>query len=339
MDSALVVKDYSLSQCDSDDTKILFRKFREVFSAEKQVYRAVFWIEEKFGKFILRSVPDIKRKKKSEDIIVGKVLDVFSAKILIGNFFAGRNMTQIKWELYSDFNLSDKIEEGRFDYKDLLSGLELVDQDYYAQSSIYPKGDWDFDGIILTHQCPKCYRVFDKEFIILNPFKFCDSCGEKIPVGKGKEIISRMLKKINYFPSKIILTNFEEIKKRSDNRIQLYIDPMCNSVILWILTSPVSSRNPQIFEKFVIRESGYNYLDKAFKSSIFCLMSSNCLSRDMNQYLEEIDVDGSIMFIRLAKKYGNMLKNKDSDELLSNAEAEKLLKFFPHFINELIIKA
>src|SRR3989344_3953395 len=124
----------------------LFRSLRVVFDANRLSQRVIFWVEEKSGFWILRYVPDPKRERKREDWLVSQISpDLTAAKILIGNYAAGCALTAVRWELYGDFELHDRLAFGRFDGRDLLGDASEVTLHRCEANGVTPRGSWDFD--------------------------------------------------------------------------------------------------------------------------------------------------------------------------------------------------
>ena len=166
-------------------TQKLFGSFREIFSAERQRDRVVFWIEENRGQIILRCVKKLDRQRKNEDQLVGRTKgNIDIVKVMIGNFASGCNMTMACWELYADFELSKLIDTGRFDHFDLLPNFNSMED--LARHGVVISGDWDFDNVILMHKCPSCGGAFNRSSVIYIPEHNCEKCGK--PAGNCGKI-------------------------------------------------------------------------------------------------------------------------------------------------------
>ena len=108
-----------------EHSRQLFSSLRRIFSSKRQLDRAVFWIEERHGQLIVRHVRNLARRKKSEDLVVAQTIpDVDAALVSIGNFASGCYLTQVRWELYADFDLRQSLRMGRFDQRDMLGSID-----------------------------------------------------------------------------------------------------------------------------------------------------------------------------------------------------------------------
>ena len=212
--------------------KELFSSFRNTFASEYLPHRVVFWIEEKNGRAIIRQVKNLRHERKFEDAVVGMTInDLPAIKVLIGNFASGCKLTIARLEIYRDFALSELIEQGRFDYQDLAGDVSLDERKSLIQRGVYPKGDWDFDGILLTHRCPLCGGVFDRTSVLYVSRKPCESCGVETPLGKSRDIIMELISQVRWKRQRI--TEHWTPSPSGEAGIQHFIDPVANSVAFW----------------------------------------------------------------------------------------------------------
>lgn len=164
-----------------------FRFFRAVFDAGNCRTRKVYWVEYRRGQTILRQVLNPKRTSKREDKLIGMFrgepdLDIIRLAIAAAN--AQQILTGVRWEIYEDFACTDLFAMGRFDHFDLLHAIDgdriraLTSAGTIA-CSLNP-ADWDFDGILLTHRCPRCGRAYGKDIIAFLPdWMQCAHCGRQ----------------------------------------------------------------------------------------------------------------------------------------------------------------
>lgn len=167
----------------SDTEPTIAAKFRTIFQSSWCHSRKIYWIDASFGRTRLWEVQKLPRSKKSEDRLIGIFpggahLDVL--RIAIATTNKGRILTDVRWELYTDFDLTHLIEMGRFDLFDLLGSAEnlrelVVNEKIAINTNVRA---WDFDGIFLTHVCPKCQKVWGADTLVYIPSCFtCERCG------------------------------------------------------------------------------------------------------------------------------------------------------------------
>jgi hypothetical protein len=163
----------------------VFRLFRLAFGAGNCRQRKVYWVEERWGQTILRQVLDPKRTLKREDKLISmvrSVLDLDVVLLAIAASSVGQILTGVRWEVYRDFACTELLAMGRFDHIDLLGAIEPAKLRALIASGVVTcnlhPDDWDFDGILLTHRCPKCQRAYGKDILAFLPgWMECQHCG------------------------------------------------------------------------------------------------------------------------------------------------------------------
>lgn len=167
----------------SDTEPTIAAKFRTIFQAPWCHSRKIYWINESFGRTRLWEVLKLPRTKKSEDRLIGifpggTQLEVL--RIAIATTNKGRLLTGVRWELYTDFDLTHLLDMGRFDLFDLLGSTENLRELVVSGEAAIDANvrAWDFDGIFLTHVCPKCRKVWGVDTLVYIPSCFiCEHCG------------------------------------------------------------------------------------------------------------------------------------------------------------------
>lgn len=266
----------------------LFRSFRDVFAAERLPERAVFWLDYKDGHVIVRHVRNLKRHRKSADLMVGKAPnDLDAVRILIGNFAAGCKLTTVKWELYGDFGLSNLLDMGRFDYADLTHSIDAEKASALTAQRIFPAGNWDFDGIMSMHQCLRCKKVFDKHSILYQPNKPCDSCGH-IPLWNDAQLVIKDIM-LGYLSRLERITTHPADLPEGEFAIQYFVDPIPNSVMYWLLSIRRGMTQPdprQIFGTFENADF-QKWLTTMYHRSLFHFMVADTTRRFFTEYMTE----------------------------------------------------
>jgi hypothetical protein len=324
----------------------LFRAFRQVFSAESVTERLVFWKDSKHGKVVVRLVSDLGRKSKADDRIVGMTIDDLSAvKVLIGNFAAGCKLSTVRWEIYADFDLSVLLDMGRFDSLDLFEGLDRDDAQSLARQGIVPTGDWDFDAIIVMHQCPKCRQVFDRTSILYRPFRLCETCGKEQTFAEQRVIVFKLLTDSKTARQRLGQTH-SVIDKREQLPIQHYLDPIANSVSYWAICDAIASNKP--LGKFMDTLSGqYEQFRELFNHSLFRLMTvsdSQNLQEYFRQCIKQTSGNDGIMFVASLKRLSEALAFPDKFSAnvdtawLRDMDVKMVTVCLPDIINEIILK-
>jgi hypothetical protein len=183
MDETTALLTSTNDQHDDDD---IFGMFRLVFEAERCTRRLVYWIEaSKFGTTVLRQrlIPNPSSKKDDKVIATFTGAASFNQlRLAICNANLTRLLTGVRWEIYRDQACSELYAMGRFDYMDLLGNIERDELETLSRSGQtnvpMRASDIDFDGLLLTHTCPKCSQIYGKEHLFFDPnFQSCRACG------------------------------------------------------------------------------------------------------------------------------------------------------------------
>ncbi|MBI5077543.1 hypothetical protein HZB94_04145 [Candidatus Falkowbacteria bacterium] len=167
----------------SEEEPTIFQKFRFAFRAEWCSFRKVYWFDAKWGRTRLWQVLKLDRTSKKQDALIGIFEgepDIDILRLAIANVNKRKLLTDVRWELYRDFECGQLEAMGRFDFFDLCS----PDQEKLRRAlgnNIIGVGthidDWDFDGLFLTHRCPNCNKFFAKEILIFTPSMMeCGHC-------------------------------------------------------------------------------------------------------------------------------------------------------------------
>lgn len=258
----------------------LFRAFRSTFAVEHLTNRVVFWVEHTAkGQVIMRQVKNLRRVRKGEDIVVGMTdNDISAARILIGNYAAGCKLTTARWELYGDFACSELLARGRFDYNDLAGSIPLEDRKDLIQRGIYPRGDWDFDGILLTHRCPLCGGVFDRTSLLYVSSRPCESCGRIVDIKESYLVITKLLLTHQLRKQKITAHWVKE--QNGGVKVSDFVDPLANSIAFWPLDRLAHLTDfKNIFQYF-----GKHFFDD-FQELYQCSVLRLILCKEFERYL------------------------------------------------------
>lgn len=319
-----------------DFTRKLFGNFLEVFSAENQLESAVFWIEEKHGQIILRHVRNFSRQRKGEDHLVGRAGNNLDAvRVAIGNFAAGASMTTIRWELFADFGLTDLIEFGRFDFRDLLPDIKSFAD--IAKKGTQLVGDWDFDSIILSHQCPNCYGVHNSASVIYIPHFKCEKCGKVPTPDQSHTVVCRML---NKFRQRQTITVHLRRTNGDQFAVQHFVDPLPNSIIYWWITSQMAEAIDD--PRSTLAPKQQSILRAVYQTSLFKFMTIPSIRKGFQRYLKEIGEKDWELFLGQMSKYGELLDTvepKRRHECLKGCLREYVLVALPLLINKVIMGA
>lgn len=317
-----------------DLTRKLFGSFREVFSAENQLERAVFWLEEQRGQLILRHVRNLSRKRKGEDYLVGRAGNNLDAvRVAIGNFTAGASMTTICWELFADFGLTKLIEFGRFDFRDLLPDIESFAD--IAKKGIQLIGDWDFDSIFLSHQCPNCYGVYNRESVIYIPYFECEKCGKVPTLNQGYTVVNRML---NKFRQRQTIAVHPRRKNSDRFAVQRFVDPLPNSIIYWWIMSQMAEAIDDPRSRLEARQQ--LILQAVYRISLFKFMTIPSVREFFQRYLEEIGEGDWELFLGQMSKFGELLDTVEPNrrmECLKGCSWKYVEVALPLLINRVIM--
>ncbi len=319
----------------------LFTAFRSVFAAECLTHRAVFWAENVGDRVVVRQVKNLRRARKSEDMVLGMTIpDLPAVKILIGNFAAGCKLTTTRWEIYRDFALSERAAQGRFDYGDFVADVSLDERKALMRRGIYPKGDWDFDGILLTHRCPLCGGVFNRTSVIYVSRPPCESCGREIPLNLRK---STVLKLINTHQSrKRLIAEHWEPSPSGEAIVQDFIDPVANSVAFW----PIEEMESNLDFRGILDWFGGCYEDftELYNRSLFRLIACKEFERCFAAFLRRTtNGSGNVLVKSLVR-----VSERFSPEWLERCKSEGVpatdvldmrmaVQCLPAVINELIL--
>lgn len=322
----------------------LYRSFREVFAAKHLRRRVIFWAEERMGKAVVRHVKNVERTQKSEDTLVGMTeKNIEAVKILIGNFVAGYKLSTIRWELYNDFALTDLAVQGRFDHVDLTGSLSAGDERELEDVGVVRTGDWDFDGIVATHICPLCRKIFDRSSFIYVPYRACETCGRVPTLDQSIDIVRKLLvgeqyghkfevhfvKKIHTLPQSgkaIVLDDAEELHN--------YLDPIPNSVMLWILKHVGTCTFTDALGWF---EATAKELHTLYNRSLFRYVLVREVKENFRSQLENITETDCGIFTNAFVRVAERLDPGSMNEKSIGFEAEMVLKALPDVFNRLIL--
>lgn len=329
---------------DKEYSRILFNSFRKTFTKERQPERAIFWIEEKFGKLFIRHVKDLKRQKKSDDILVNRCInDINAVKIIIGNYAADCDTSIMCWELYSDFELTNLLEEGRFDHLDLLSGIQDNNEILMlSNSGVIPSRDWDFDNILLMHKCPYCGGVYNRNFILFKTNIRCENCQREIKLEHGVTVIKKMIQKAYNAQTKLY-SHFHDVKNKDEFAIQYYVNPMVNSVICWILFNNHLTDNKTLsqYEDQILAGT----IQYIYNSSLFKLLTCKDFKFEFLDFLSMIDPTRDIldhdftltMISNIGKSLFEELTPQNYDDLYYDIRKGYVGTVIPLLINHAIL--
>lgn len=316
-----------------DYTRRLFGCFREVFAANNQPERAVFWAEESRGKIILRHVRKLGRTRKMEDLIIGRVGNDFGeAKIAIGNYAADSAATTIRWELYANFELTELVASGRFDFADLLEGgFESLPE--HRSKLVH---DWDFDSIALTHRCPHCNGTFNRTSVLYVPHFKCEHCGKSPTADHARNVINALMRK-HKIRAETLSTHPVE---KSDDRfkVQYFVDPLPNSVVYWWITTHITESISR--ENSVFYDHAFETLQALYRASLFRLMQVSQIRSAFEEYLKTIDGEDWELFMGQLAKFGELLEapfKKRLQESFLGCSHEYVKIAMPHLINRVIM--
>lgn len=343
----LIVSNRALTAREIDEkeySRKLFKSFRQIFDSDKQPERTVFWIEEKFGRFFIRQVTNLKREKKSEDVLIGKCIkDINAVKIIIGNLAIDCNTTLACWEIYDDFELSSLVEKGRFDHLDLLSGVKDEKQQVeLAEQGFMPASNWDFDNIILMHRCPFCGDIYNRNFVLFRDNIRCEGCEELIGINHGQSVIKKLIS--NVFNGQQRLKKHVQKHSEQKTMVHYYIDPLANSVISWILLN-TNLNDPNLLHEFDFAyEEGI--LHSIFRLSLFNLLRIDIFKKELNECLCRIDPGSTEedhdFTLTIIKNLGDFVANygeaKCDYGFYSNLKDGYIRQVIPVLINDIIIK-
>lgn len=324
--------------------KELFTAFRSTFAAEHLSHRVVFWVEEKGGQAIVRQVKNLRRERKFEDAVVGITTnDLPAIKVLIGNFSSGCKLTIARWEIYRDFMLSECVAQGRFDYQDLVGDVPLDERKSLIQRGIYPKGDWDFDGILLTHRCPLCRGVFDRMSVLYVSRKKCESCGVETPLKHSHGIIMELISRVQWKRQRIV--EHWNASPTGESGIQDFIDPVANSVAFWPIEHLECNLNFQsVFDWF---NGCFDEFKVLYDQSMFRLIVRPELEKILTTLVgKATGGHGEVLvksLVRVSEQFSPLWlekqkKNPGSKELKQmHSDMSMAVKVLPLLINELIL--
>jgi hypothetical protein len=327
------------SKAESNEyAKKLFSSFRSVFDAKRLCERAIFYVEQLGRKYIVRHVLNLeKRQRKSDDKVVGMtVADLAAAKMLIGNFAAGCALSTVRWEIYDGFDLTNRLEIGRFDNHDLIS--ESV-----PEQAPRPLGDWDFDKIMLMHCCPLCRKCFDSSSLLYTSEVPCESCDQKVPTERSGDIIRSLVHSYQDRRKKIKTYMGSDSQERS--AVQLYVDPVPNSVMYWFLERSQCS----ISDWRSLLPGGLgNDLDQMYYCSIFNMMRMSYARNEFRLYLQQLpdsvsrDIEYDLgVLMRIGEMFNlpwhSVRELKKDNEVVDRLELDHAREFLPTLINRIIL--
>lgn len=323
----------------------LFRAFRQVFSAESVTERLVFWREEKNGRAIVRLAPNMARKSKSDDKLIGITVDDLSAmKILIGNFAAGCKLSTTRWELYADFELTAMLDMGRFDGFDLFEDLDRNKALSLARQGVVPTGDWDFDAIMTIHQCPNCHQIFDRTSVLYRPLRPCETCGKEQDFAQQLVIIRGLLADSESASQRLGQTHSVR-GLRDQFPIQCYLNPTANSVSYWAICAMLAMNKS--FNEFAgTLGKQYRVFRDLFNYSLFRLMTMNQklnFQEYFRQCIEQTSGNDGVMFVASLKRVSEALafpgefSAKMDSVWLRDLDVRMVRDFLPDIINGIIL--
>ncbi len=319
---------------EDDYTRRLFRCFREVFVAENQPQRAVFWVEEVRGNIILRHVRNLNRTRKIEDNIVGRLGNDFDAvKIAIGNYAAGSATTTVRWEIYADFALTQLVECGRFDFHDLLPRTDFSEISKLKGQLV---GDWDFDSILLTHKCLHCNGIFNRKSVLYVSHYTCEQCGKAPTWDHARDTIVRLMRKHTIRANALTVHTNE----RYDNefKVQYFVDPLPNSVVYWWITNQLANSIED--QNSTFSGDQLETLNTLYRASLFRLMRIPSIRSAFESYLKTIDGEDWELFMGQLAKFGELLettfRQKSRDHIIGCSQ-EYVRFALPRLINQVIM--
>jgi hypothetical protein len=333
--NALVPRYTALQAVDRSDefARELFGAFRDVFRADRLREAAVFWVEQKVGGLIIRHVRDLNRVRKSDDQLVGRTInDLAAVRIMIGNFVAGCKLTTTRWEIYGDFELTQRLEMGRFDIRDLFGDIDAEKVEMLTQQGICPSGDWDFDGIVLMHRCPLCGKLFDKKSVLYVSRKKCESCGQ-VPT---RDDTLRIVKHLMLgFRAKQERLAVHQVGTQEEFHVQYFTDPLPNSVTYWAVENgPGTAGGEDLFDQ-QFRE----WFRQCYNHSLFKALTCDALRQHLLENLTaDEDDDKWAIPISCIRRIGEKLGMMGStlDLTLEELDHKVVTVGLPEFINFLI---
>lgn len=215
-------------------TRRLFDSFYQVFAAERQPERAIFWCKRNAKHATVWHVRNLEDRHPQNDMLVGRTInDDDAIRILIGNWAAGCKMTTVRWELFNDLTLTQFADMGRFDYFDLAGGVDRDKARFLRQQNIYPAGNWDFDAVAQMHTCLKCHQPFNRKSILYLPNQPCENCGLEPTHMDASRVIYPVM--TGYVERLSRITTFSSGQLEMEFAVQHFVDPIPNSVIYWLL--------------------------------------------------------------------------------------------------------
>lgn len=318
----------------SESARQLFQSFWELFSAERLRERAIFWVDSQKGQLVLRHVRDIRRQRRIQDHLVTRVPhDQDLVRIAIGNFAEGCNTTPIRWELYSDFELTQQIDYGRFDHRDLLP--EFADPKELMTRSVHPVGDWDFDNILLTHKCVYCRGIFNPESVIYTQRERCSRCDKSPDHLEAKLMIQKMLGK--YARRFQVISTHRVNEETNEFPLQGFIDPTANAVLYWWVLN-VGARS------LASGDLGDNYkpfLELLHQGSLFNAMTVQWLRDRLEEHLYKIDGTNDryrwSVFLSQVSKWSRVLDGNETSDAIFGTDRTFVEQILPDFINRVIL--
>lgn len=314
-------------------TRELFSCFWEVFSADRQRERAVFWIDDRRGQLVVRHVRNLKRQHILQDHLIARVSqNLDCVRVAIGNFAEGCYMTPIRWELYSDFALSQQIACGRFDHHDLLP--EFTNTEQLLTLPVPPVGDWDFDNISLTHRCSTCRGIYNPNSIIYIPHETCRQCQKTPDSVESHRILRRMLLKYKSRQAKLSVLSSHQ--SGGEFAVQSFLDPAANSVMYWWVISGGID--------ITIKYLGADFMEtlrSLYRDSLFGAMASSHLRQEFLKHLRDIDSHDWELFLAQISKWGQVFDGRSSAgegrEQLPTTSIDFVRQILPGFINQVIL--
>lgn len=333
---------------DDEYARRLFGSFREVFCAERLPERAIFWVEEKFGKLVVRHVQDQKkRQRKGDDQLITRTInDLAAARVMIGNFAAGCKLSTVRWELYGDFELSTLPDQGRFDFRDLAGDVDQAHAQGLVAQGIRPIGDWDFDSIILMHQCPLCRGCFDSSAILYTSKIPCETCDKVISLGSSASIIKELIRGYQCRLGRI--TTDDTVLENGEFPVQHFIDPIPNTVMYWILDH-FRAATRETWEQ-LLGENRERLMKDMYSHSLFNLMQAKYMQNVFADYLRRLgkpvlDIDYDLGVLRRVGKTlstpalirARQQNTTEKEEFADNYDITYAQELLPQMIDDIIV--
>lgn len=291
-----------------EEQRKIFQRFRLVFDARYCTRRHIFWIEKKYGKFIVRCVKTLTRQSKGEDLLIGTTIDDLDAvRLLIVNRVAGQILTGIRWEAYDDFALTSLLISGRYDLFDLAGGMprdKLVTLARQGLSVPTKIEEWDFDGLLVFHRCPRCQGLCSRDLLTFYPEYFnCEQCGREpfTPTAcmRMAESICVKLFPDQAQPSKIVEVKnalhalpVHPVENTDFFPIHAFLDLLSSCVLVWYLRIHQGGSAEGLAASLQCESDFFRpRITLLYQHSIFPLLKVPELRKKFKAHLQEIGID------------------------------------------------